>query len=102
MVLYSILVDFSHTFYCLPKPLFLSGSMVLLSTLVLSSYNVLCLDVGVCLKVNTRALGRGALHKKGDSISLLLTSEEQGAEPVEGPSLDQHERSSIYQTPSTK
>ena len=26
-----------------------------------------------CLKVNTRALGRGALHKKGDSIPLLLT-----------------------------
>ena len=35
----------------------------------------LCLDVGACLKVNTRALGRGALHKKDDSIPLLLTSE---------------------------
>ena len=34
-----------------------------------------CLDVGACLKVTTRALGRGALHKKGDSIPLLLTSE---------------------------
>ena len=34
-----------------------------------------CLDVGAWLKVNTRALGRGALHKKGDSIPLLLTSE---------------------------
>ena len=29
MVLYSIPVDFSPTFYCLPKPLFLYGSMVL-------------------------------------------------------------------------
>ena len=37
-----------------------------------------CLDVGACLKVNTRALGRGALHKKVDSIPLLLTSEEIG------------------------
>ena len=35
-----------------------------------------CLDVGACLKVNTRALGRGALHKKGDSIPLLLTSDQ--------------------------
>ena len=33
MILYSILVDFSPTFYCLPKPLSLYGSMVLLSTL---------------------------------------------------------------------
>ena len=33
------------------------------------------LDVGACLKVNTRALGRGALHRKVDSIPLLLTSE---------------------------
>ena len=54
-----------------------------------------CLGVGACLKVNTRALGRGALHKKGDLIPLLLTSGEIGAEPVEGPSLDQYERSSI-------
>ena len=37
-----------------------------------------CLDVGACLKVNTRALGRGALHKKGDSIPLQLTSEKEG------------------------
>ena len=35
-----------------------------------------CLDVWACLKVNTRALGRGALHKKVDSIPLLLTSEQ--------------------------
>ena len=54
-----------------------------------------CLDVGACLKVNTWALDRGALHKKDDSIPLLLTSEEIGAEPVEGPSLDRNERSSI-------
>ena len=32
MELYSILVDFSPTFYCIPKPLLLYGSMVLLST----------------------------------------------------------------------
>ena len=38
--------------------------------------NIHCLDVGACLKVNTRALGRGALHKKVDTISLLLTSEQ--------------------------
>ena len=38
----------------------------------------MCLDVGACLKVNTRALGRGVLHKKGDSIPLLLTSEHTG------------------------
>ena len=37
-----------------------------------------CLDVGTCLKVNTRALGRGALDKKVDSIPSLLTSEEIG------------------------
>ena len=53
------------------------------------------LEVGACLKVNTRALGRGVLHKKGGSIPLLLTSEEIGAEHAEGPSLDQYERSSI-------
>ena len=34
-----------------------------------------CLDIGACLKVNTRALGRGALYKKDDSIPLLLKSE---------------------------
>ena len=35
----------------------------------------MCLDVGACLKVNTRALGRSALHKKVDSIPLFLTRE---------------------------
>ena len=39
------------------------------------AHTILCLDIGACLKVNTRALGRGALHKKVDSIPLLLTSE---------------------------
>ena len=34
-----------------------------------------CLDVGACLKVNTRALGRGVLHKKDDLIPFLLTRE---------------------------
>ena len=42
MVVYSILlVDLSPTFYCLPKPLFVYGSMLLLSTLILSSYSVI-------------------------------------------------------------
>ena len=40
------------------------------------AHTISCLDVGACLKVNTRALGRGALQKKGDSIPLLLTSEQ--------------------------
>ena len=35
-----------------------------------------CLGVGACLKVNTQALGRGALRKKVDSLPLLLTSEQ--------------------------
>ena len=41
MVLYSILVDFSPTFYCFPKSLFLYGSMALLSyfsTFLLTMY----------------------------------------------------------------
>ena len=44
MELYSILlVDFSPTFYCLPKPLFLYGSMVgtiidIISTILLTMY----------------------------------------------------------------
>ena len=42
MVVYSILlVDLSPTFYCLPKPLLVYGSMLLLSTLILSSYSVI-------------------------------------------------------------
>ena len=38
MKLYSILVDFSPTFYCLPKPLFLYGSMALLSYMATTMY----------------------------------------------------------------
>ena len=42
MVVYSILlVDLSPTFYRLPKPLLVYGSMLLLSTLILSSYSVI-------------------------------------------------------------
>ena len=57
MILYSILVDFSPTFYVLPKPpFFLYGSMVLLSTLVLSSYNVQVIMLGhdwwLCMVIN--------------------------------------------------
>ena len=42
MVVYSILlVDLSPKFYCLPKPLLVYGSMLLLSTLILSPYSVI-------------------------------------------------------------
>ena len=42
MVVYSILlVDISPTFYCLSKPLLVYGSMLLLSTLILSSYSII-------------------------------------------------------------
>ena len=38
MVVYSVLlVDLSPTFYCLPKPLLVYGSMLLLSTLIVRS-----------------------------------------------------------------
>ena len=48
MVVYSILlVDLSPTFYYLPKPLLvLYGSMLLLSTLILSSYSVIVVMLG--------------------------------------------------------
>ena len=47
MVVYSILlVDLSPTFYCLPKPLVVYGSMLLLSTLILSSYSVIVVMLG--------------------------------------------------------
>ena len=39
MVVYSILVDLSPTSYCLPKPLLVYGSMLLLSISILSSYS---------------------------------------------------------------
>ena len=46
MVMYSILlVDLSPTFYCLPKPLLVYGSMLLLSTLILSSHSVILVVV---------------------------------------------------------
>ena len=45
--MYSILlVDISPTFYCLPKPLLVYGSMLLLSTLILSSYSVIVVMLG--------------------------------------------------------
>ena len=47
MVVYSILlVDLSPTFYCLPKPLLVYGSMLLLSTLILSSHSVIVVILG--------------------------------------------------------
>ena len=58
MVVYSILrADLSPTFYCLPKPLLVYGSMLLLSTSILSSYSDQrksysgCVGVGVCVCV---------------------------------------------------
>ena len=47
MVVYSILlVDLSPTFSCLPKPLLVYGSMLLLSTLILSSYSIIVVMLG--------------------------------------------------------
>ena len=47
MVVYSILlVDLSPTFYYLPKPLLVYGSILLLSTLILSSYSVIVVMLG--------------------------------------------------------
>ena len=47
MVVYSILlVDLSPTFYYLPKPLHVYGSMLLLSTLILSSKSVIVVMLG--------------------------------------------------------
>ena len=45
MVVYSIL-QFFAIFYCLPKPLLVYGSMLLLSTLILSSYSVIVVMLG--------------------------------------------------------
>ena len=39
-------MDLSPTFYCLPKPLLVHGSMLLLSTLILSSYNIIVVMLG--------------------------------------------------------
>ena len=41
-----VLVDLSPTFYCLPKPLLVHGSVLLLSTLILSSYNIIVVMLG--------------------------------------------------------
>ena len=47
MVVYSILlVDLSPTFYYLPKPLLVYGSMLLFSTLILSSYSIIVVMLG--------------------------------------------------------
>ena len=47
MVVYSILlVDLSPTFYYLPKPLLVYGSMLLLSTSILSSHTVMVVMLG--------------------------------------------------------
>ena len=52
MVVYSILlVDLSPTFYCLPKPLLVYGSMLLLSTLILSSSYMLGFDWGLFMVI---------------------------------------------------
>ena len=49
-------MDLSPTFYCLPKPLLVHGSMLLLSTLILSSYSVIVVmlgcDWGLCMVIN--------------------------------------------------
>ena len=39
-------MDLSPTFYCLPKPLLVYGSMLLLSTLILSSYSIIVIMLG--------------------------------------------------------
>ena len=41
-----ILVDLSPTFYCLPKPFLVHGSMLLLSTFILSSYSIIVVMLG--------------------------------------------------------
>ena len=52
MELYSILMDFSPTFYGLPKPILVSFDGILLSyfsTIVLTSYVLQCLMFLLCL-----------------------------------------------------
>ena len=65
MVVYTgsiLLVDLSPTFYCLPKPLLVYGSMLLLSTLLLSSYRqyytvfMLGYDWGLRMVINITCL----------------------------------------------
>ena len=52
-----ILVDLSPTFYGLPKPLLVHGSMLLLSILILSSYSIIVVmlrcDWGLRMVINT-------------------------------------------------
>ena len=49
-------MDLSPTFYCLPKPLLVHGSMLLLSTLILSSYSIIVVMLGcnwgLCMVIN--------------------------------------------------
>ena len=57
MVLYSILVDLSPTFYSLPKPLFLygfDGTIIDISTILLqcTTVVVLCYDWWLCMVIN--------------------------------------------------
>ena len=90
-ILYSILVDLSPTFYCLPKPLFLYGSIVLLSTLlVLSSYSVTMIMLGyeswLCMVINISVqynggflpdiilLTQGYYHYWGNSLTRIQCS----------------------------
>ena len=60
--MYNILVvDLSPTFYCLPKPLLVYGSMLLLSTLlILSSYSIIVVmlecDWGLRMVINITCL----------------------------------------------
>ena len=42
----TILVDLSPTFYCLPKPLLVYGSMFILSKVILSSYSIIVVMLG--------------------------------------------------------
>ena len=60
-VVYSVLVvDLSPTFYCLPKPLLVYGSMLLFSTLILSSYSIIVVmlecDWGLRMVINITCL----------------------------------------------
>ena len=55
--------DLSPAFYCLPKPLLVYGSMLLLSTLILSSYSIIVLmlgyDWGLRMVINIRVQYNG-------------------------------------------
>ena len=49
-------MDLSPTFYCLLKPLLVHGSMLLLSTLILSSYSIIVVMLGCNWGLRIRAL----------------------------------------------